>query len=85
MNKNHEYDEEYYSVTDLACCTALISNGHKLLALKRNDYSRRVLFLFELDSTIENTEEQFWNDELLVNPRTYFDNLKAVKSRIYSG
>ncbi|HUD10657.1 MAG TPA: DUF5659 domain-containing protein [Candidatus Saccharimonadales bacterium] len=85
MSTNQEYEKNYFPVTDLACCTALISNGHKLLALKRNDYSRRVQFLFELDSTIENTEAKFWNDELLVNPRTYFDNLKAVKSRIYSG
>jgi hypothetical protein len=80
-----EHEKEFYSVADLACCTALISNGHKLMALERKDYSRRVLFLFELDTKIENTEAQFWNDELLVNPRTYFDNLKAVKSRIYSG
>ena len=78
-------ENEYYQIADLACCTALISNGHKLLALKRNDYSRRVLFLFETDLKIETTEAKFWNDELLVNPRTYFDNLKAVQSRIYSG
>lgn len=85
MNKNQEHENGYFSVADLACCAALISNGHKLLALKRNDFSRRVQFLFEHDQKIEITEAQFWNDELLVNPRTYFDNLKAVKSRIYSG
>lgn len=74
--------DKYHRVSDLACCAALISYQHKLSALDRSN-PRRVQFLFAHDPEIEATEAKFWSDELVVNPRTYFDNLKAVKSRLY--
>lgn len=77
-------ETKYHGISDLACCAALISHNHKLSALDRGN-PRRVQFLFTYDPDIEATEAKFWSDELVVNPRTYFDNLKAVKSRLYSG
>lgn len=28
--------------------------------------------------------EGYWNDKIKVNPRTYFDNIKMIKNRMYS-
>lgn len=75
---------EYHRIADLACCAALISKGFKLSALDRSN-PKRVQFLFTPEPEIETVEATFWEDELFVNARTYFDNLKVVKSRLYSG
>ncbi len=83
MYKTTDIQTEYHRIADLACCAALISNGFKLSALDRSN-PRRVQFLFTHEPEIEVVEARFWEDELLVNARTYFDNLKVVKSRLYA-
>lgn len=84
MYNDHDNSTEYHRIADLACCAALISNGFKLSALDRSN-PRRVQFLFAHEPEIAAVEAKFWEDDLLVNARTYFDNLKVIKSRLYAG
>ncbi len=74
----------YYTSYDLGCCAALISRGFNLINVDRSEH-RRSLFVFEACPEIEQAANDFWADRLEVNARTYFDNIKMLKSRIYSG
>lgn len=44
---------------------------------------RKVLFEFSRNKKLEAFTDRYWKKELLVEPRTYFDQLKSLKARIY--
>lgn len=73
-----------YKTNDLPLAAALVVIGHELVALDRSN-KPRVAFLFEQDELINTTIHKYWSDQLQVNPKNYFDVLKHLKSRIYSG
>ena len=74
---------EAFETSDLGLATALISGNYKLASLKRIAHNK-VQFVFLFTASINKTIEDYWSDDLKVNARTYFDNLKALKNRIYS-
>lgn len=45
--------------------------------------SRRAEFLFERSQELNDLVERFWRGELKVDPRLYFDALRAIKARLY--
>lgn len=75
-------NENYYSTSDLSLAATLLCLGYKLEALDRHD-SRRAVFIFNRDKALDNFLEAYWGDNLTVNPRTYFDALKSLKTRLY--
>ena len=44
---------------------------------------RRAEFLFERTQELNGLIEQFWHGDLKVDPRAYFDALRAIKARLY--
>ena len=44
---------------------------------------RKVLFKFSRNKKLEAFIDRYWKKEILVEPRTYFDQLKSLKARIY--
>ncbi len=75
---------EYYDTSDMALAAALLCGGCKLEALDRSN-SRRVLFVFERTGDLEEMLDDYWQDSAVVNPRTYFDSIRMLKSRLYGG
>ena len=71
------------STFDLGAATSLISAGYELVSMDRSN-PRKVRFAFRRESGIEETLDAYWSDELDIRARTYFDNLKMLKNRIYS-
>jgi len=72
-----------YKTYDLACAAALISEGFILLTLDKEN-PRKVQFVFNESNHIVEVIDKYWSDKLKVNARTFFDNIKMLKNRIYS-
>ncbi len=70
-------------VKDLALVASLISCGFEVLDTIR-DTGGRVHFEFAQTDELERAVSAYWADTLNVKARTYSDNIKMLKSRIYS-
>jgi len=77
-------DPSYVWTTyDLGVSASLLCAGFELLALNR-DNPRKVLFVFRREDKIDDTANAYFANHLRVNARSYFDQIKALKSRLYS-
>lgn len=45
---------------------------------------RKAQFVFDRTSKLDSLLNRYWNKELLIEPRAYFDQLKAIKARLYA-
>ena len=68
---------------DLGVAVALLYLGYELLSLDRSS-ARKVLFIFRRDERIDDIANSYFADKLELNARAFFDQLKALKSRLYS-
>lgn len=76
-------NRQTYSTYDLGCAAALITAGIDLIELDRTDI-KRVGFTFDYSYELKSVLNSFWGYELQVDARTYFDNTKNLKTRIFS-
>lgn len=86
MTKQLLTDENYthyYSTYDLGCAAALVTANFELLHLDRTN-SRKVRFVFKRELGIEKTADNFWSDYLEQKSRSFWDNIKNLKNRLYS-
>lgn len=74
---------DYYFTYDLGCSSALISAGFELVSLDKAN-PRKVQFIFRREVGIEKVVDEYWADRLELKARTFFDNTKMLKNRIYS-
>ncbi|MFA6295246.1 MAG: DUF5659 domain-containing protein [Candidatus Paceibacterota bacterium] len=79
MKTIHETD--FYRTSDLACAAA-VSLFVQLDSIDKTD-RRRAFFIFERNSELDGLLESFWKGALQVEPRAYFDQIKALKTRLY--
>ena len=73
---------DYYSTFDLAQATA-ISLWYPIDAIDRTN-PRKASFLFKRDTKLDELISTYWKRELRIEPQTYFNQLKAIKARLYS-
>ena len=45
---------------------------------------RKAEFAFKRNPELESLLDRYWKQELLIEPRAYFDQLKAIKARLYA-
>jgi hypothetical protein len=74
--------KDCYSTSDLALATA-ISLWYPLDAIDKTN-PRKATFLFKKDEKFDELLESYWRRELKVEPQAYFNELKAIKTRLYS-
>ena len=79
MNINNQTNE--YQTSDLACA-AVLSLFLPLQDVDKRD-PRRAHFLFERTAELESIVAEYQRRELQVEPRAYFDQIKALKTRLY--
>ena len=72
---------DLYQTSDLACASAL-SLFLPLYDVDKRD-TRRAYFIFERTDELETIVAKFQRQELKVEPRAYFDQIKALKTRLY--
>ena len=75
--------DEVFATFDLGCSAALITAGFELLTLDKANL-RKVQFVFRRKVGIEKIVDDYWADRLEVRARSFFDNVKMLKNRIYS-
>lgn len=73
----------YCYLFDLGVSASLVTTGFELVSLDRAN-PRKVQFIFRREVGIEKAIDDYWADRLEVKARTYFDNIKMIKNRIYS-
>jgi hypothetical protein len=76
-------NNQYFTLYDLGCAAALTTLGFELADIDKEN-PRKALFLFTYSTTLEQAARDYWSDNLAVNPRRFFDDLKMLKSRIYA-
>ena len=72
-----------FTTYDLGVSTALLCAGFELLSLNKAN-SRKALFIFRRAKDIDKTANAYFADRLELNARSFFDQLKALKNRLYS-
>lgn len=84
MTINKTADEkENFCTYDLGCASALLSKGVELVALDKSN-PKKAQFIFRKQNGIDFIVDNYWTDKLDVKARSFFDNIKALKNRIYS-
>lgn len=79
MNKT----DNSVKVRDLGLAAALISSGFTLSSTCK-DEKGRTHFVFLETVELDIALDDYWSGTLKVTARRYFDDLKMLKSRIYS-
>lgn len=79
-----DYATEEFATTDLGLACALVTLGYAIERLDRDNPSR-VQFVFRSQDGLQEDADNYWNDQLEVNPQSYFNNSKRIKNQIYSG
>lgn len=77
-----ELNENYYKTSDLALATVL-SLYYQIESLETTD-NRKIFFVFKKTQELENLIGMYWSGELRVEPQQFFNQLKVIKTRIYS-
>lgn len=75
--------EEVFAVNDLGCAAALVTADFASLTLDRAN-PRKVRFIFRREAGIEKVADDFWSDRLEQKSRSFWDNIKNLKNRLYS-
>ncbi len=71
-------------VRDLGLGAALVSRGFELQEIERSA-GGPAYFLFIKTGELERAVSAYWANTLDVRARTYSENIKMLKSRVYSG
>jgi hypothetical protein len=72
-----------FAVNDLGCAAALATADFELLTLDREN-PHKVKFVFRREVGIEKVADDFWSDRLEQKSRSFWDNIKNLKNRLYS-
>jgi len=69
---------------DMGLSIALICRGHVLTELESPRFGKRITFHFQGKDSIGTDIEDYWNGRLLVDAKTYWNESKNLKTRLYS-
>lgn len=79
---NIKTEQKTFTSSDLAIVAAISLYCPIVEVDKTNP--RKAQFVFERNSKLNSLLDKYWNKELLIEPRAYFDQLKAIKARLYA-
>ena len=74
---------ENLETSDLGLTTTLVTLNFPLVDIKKTS-SSKALFIFKRIGGIDTVINSYWQNALEVNPLEYFNNLKSIKTRLYS-
>ncbi|MGA3150530.1 MAG: DUF5659 domain-containing protein [Candidatus Saccharimonadales bacterium] len=78
------YNSYEFRTFDLALSSALVTEGFLVIGIEKSS-AGKATFLFETTPALKTAVDNYWSDKLKVNPKAYFDAMKHLKTRIYSG
>jgi hypothetical protein len=68
---------------DIGLSSALTTLHYELLTLNR-DNPRKIGFVFVRTPELEQTAQEYFAGRLMLDARSFFENIKMLKNRIYS-
>lgn len=68
---------------DIGLAAALITLGYNLYKVDKLD-KKKCQFIFNRDEHIDKMVDEYWDDKLTLLVRSFYDNLKMLKNRLYS-
>lgn len=83
MNINATNLNDYYRTSDLSLA-AVICLYFPLESIDKTNPSKAV-FLFKREEELDELTAAYWRQELKVIPQAFFNQLKILKTRLYSG
>ncbi|MDP2763030.1 MAG: DUF5659 domain-containing protein [Enterobacteriaceae bacterium] len=76
-------ENDYYKTTDIALCSALCCHGYQIEAIdKQNPF--KAIFLIKRDKQLNGMIQSYFTHQLKVEPLSFFNYLKEIKTRIYN-
>lgn len=75
--------QQFYKTSDLGLVTTL-SLHFPVITIDRNN-PNKVLFVFDQTSELNDFVNKYWRSEIVVEPQTFTNQIKNIKTRIYSG
>jgi NADH:ubiquinone oxidoreductase subunit len=75
-------NNNFNKISDLALATTL-SLYFQIKNIDSTD-KRRICFIFDKNDEVDSLISKYWSDELVIEPKQFFNQLKVIKSRIYS-
>lgn len=72
---------DFYSTTDLVLATVIAMNFPIELVDKKNPH--KAVFIFKREEELDRLIEEFWKKQTRVEPLSFFNCMKMLKSRIY--
>lgn len=82
-DENPQESDEVYTCFDLGLAAALVTSKHLLLEIDKTN-PNKAMFVFAQDRELDESINRYWNDELMIDARTLVDNIKMLKTRLYS-
>jgi hypothetical protein len=68
---------------DIGLAAALVTLGYSLYKVDKIA-EKKSQFVFNRDEHIDKKVEEYWEDTLTLPVRSFYDNLKMLKNRLYS-
>lgn len=73
-----------YETNSLPLAAAIISSGINLHSISK-DTEGKTVFIFEFTAELSRVKERFWARLLKVEPNSFWETIRFLKSRIYEG
>ena len=79
---NQQLDEHYYQTSDLSLA-ATLSLWCPIEDIDRSN-PRKALFIFQNTEQLQKLVDEYYRNEIKISPQVYFNQLRAVKARLYA-
>ncbi len=76
-------EKDYFKSSDIALCSALCCYGYQIEAVDKQNPAK-VVFLIKRNNQLDDLIRQYFIHELTVEPLSFFNSLKEIKTRIYN-
>jgi len=76
-------EKDFFKTSDIALCSALCCYNYQVEAIDRQNPSK-VIFLVKRDEQLDGLIQLYFTHQLKVEPLSFFNFLKEIKTRIYN-
>ena len=76
-------EKDYFKSSDISLCSALCCYGYQIEAIDRQNPSKAI-FLIKRDEQLDDLIRLYFIHQLKVEPLSFFNFLKEIKTRIYN-
>lgn len=81
MSTENQYEQNLYGSADLGLAAAIYLS-YPLEAIDKQN-PRKATFYFKRDAGLDELVASYWRKEITVEPQSYFNALRVIKTRLY--